>query len=318
MNQLMNNAEIEALISSNLLPKNYQEGIHQYLIPLAQSICQHHEQFYKGKTWYIGLQGTQGSGKSTTAEFLRALIEQYPLSVTIVSIDDFYLTHQERIELSESVHPLLKTRGVPGTHDVQLAMDTLTGLSQEKVTNVPHFDKAMDDRSSKTYWEKVHGAVDIVIFEGWCVGLPAQSESELKADVNELEANEDSDHQWRQYVNEKLAGEYQALYALLDDLIVLQAPDFDCVYEWRLLQEEKLKKAAIAEGRSLDRIQSPEQIKRFISHYQRLTEHGLQNLKDYARWILKLNNQHEFTELVDQKPKFELGQAQQKKGGEHE
>ncbi len=37
----------------------------------------------------------------------------------LLSIDDYYLSKIERLRISQKVHPLLITRGVPGTHDIK-------------------------------------------------------------------------------------------------------------------------------------------------------------------------------------------------------
>ncbi len=296
-------SNIQQLIKHYALPSQFGNWVDQYFRPLAQNIAQRHEK--KSCTAYVlGIQGTQGSGKSTAAEFLKCLLtEQYQLNCVVVSIDDFYLTLDQRIELSHTVHPLLKTRGVPGSHDVPLAMNIIEKLMSQKagqITQIPRFDKVRDDRHPGQLWSKCCGKVDVIIFEGWCVGVPAQPAKALKAPVNLLELNEDAQLVWRSYVNAQLSQGYQALFALLDDLLVLQAPSFEVVYQWRLLQEQKLIEGLAASGQnnSINHTLNAEQVKRFISHYQRLTEHALRCLPERASWVLYQNDQHEFIRLV--------------------
>ena len=69
----------------------------------------------------IGLSGLQGSGKSTLAAQIIAAAKEERIDATAISIDDFYLGRASRKALARTVHPLLKTRGVPGTHDPALA-----------------------------------------------------------------------------------------------------------------------------------------------------------------------------------------------------
>ncbi|WP_396589110.1 hypothetical protein [Bermanella sp. R86510] len=319
MSKIQRNADIDALVKQCALPDAFSWWVDDYLAPLAQRLAAYHERYYRGKTWYVGLQGTQGSGKSTVSLFLQQLIEQYPLSVTVLSLDDFYLTHKERQTLAETVHPLLQTRGVPGTHDIELAMDTLAGLSQDKETYLPRFDKAMDDRDEAPYWDKVCGPFDIVILEGWCVGLPAQDDAALTKPVNELEAQEDTDGSWRQYVNDQLKHGYADLFAMLNDLIVLQAPSFDQVFEWRLLQEKKLIEKSHKAQEDTRTLQSNESLERFIQHYQRLTEYALAILPAKARWLLSVNAFHEIIDLVEKIPSSDIQEPQENKlGGKHE
>ena len=61
----------------------------------------------------IGLSGGQGAGKSTITEILKLILKtKYGLKLCVFSIDDFYKTKIERIEMSKKVHPLFLTRGV--------------------------------------------------------------------------------------------------------------------------------------------------------------------------------------------------------------
>ena len=36
---------------------------------------------------------------------------------------------------------------------------------------IPKFDKSIDDRLPKNKWQNINKKPDIVIFEGWCVGV---------------------------------------------------------------------------------------------------------------------------------------------------
>ena len=82
----------------------------------------------------------------------------------------------------KKVHPLFLTRGVPGTHDVNLIMQTFNNLKKKKFKSVliPKFDKSKDDRAKKTKWLKSKQTPHIIIFEGWCVGAKQQKNEELK------------------------------------------------------------------------------------------------------------------------------------------
>ncbi len=296
---------IQSLISQQQLPGSFEHLVESYYAPLAAQmarVLETRRNRGEQQTWLVGVQGTQGSGKSTCSLFLKHLLEkEFHLSVVVLSIDDFYLTRAERLTLSQEVHPLLKTRGVPGTHDVELIQTTLQQLSElpeHAFMLVPRFDKATDDRKPKAKWDEVEGKVDIILFEGWCVGLDPQSDAALKLPINELEASEDTDGLWRQFVNQKLKQEYATLYAQLDDLIVLQAPSFRVVHEWRLLQEQKLKEKMARKGVHNLQLMSPDDIHRFISHYQRLTEHALITLPHKARWVLDLDDQHAIVQFT--------------------
>lgn len=231
---------------------------------------------------------------------------QFKLNVAVLSIDDFYLTRQERELLAEQVHPLLKTRGVPGTHDVKLALAVIEQLrhqSPHQSSDIPRFDKAIDDRAQTSDWDQIQGSVDVIILEGWCTGLSAQNSKALLTPVNELEAQEDTTGIWREYVNQQLANQYRELFEQIDNLIVLKAPSFASVYQWRLLQEQKLiEKIKLSDSEQMksanNKTMSPKEITRFISHYQRLTEHAIDTLPSKADWLLTLGDNHQIKALT--------------------
>ena len=244
----------------------------------------------------MGLNGSQGSGKSTLASLLTLLLaRRHQLRAIDLSIDDFYLTRAARQALAQRVHPLLATRGVPGTHEVTLMQKTLQSLTRQRgQVAIPRFNKAMDDRYPMDQWDNGTAPFDLVILEGWCVGTTAQSARALLEPVNDLESREDSDGTWRRYVNQRIVEEYQPFYQSLDIWIMLQAPSFDCVYRWRLEQEEKLAQRLRAERAPdtvADRLMSPAEICRFIQHYQRLTEHTLGDLPDRVHYLFRLDEQ---------------------------
>lgn len=238
----------------------------------------------------IGLNGAQGSGKSTLATRLKhCLADTHGLRLAVLGLDDLYLTHSQRRQLAEDVHPLLATRGVPGTHEVALGTELLRrlrDLHSGESLSIPRFSKARDDRLPRPDWTQVDGPIDVVLFEGWCVGTPPQAATALQTALNTLEAEEDADGIWRRWVNAQLAGPYQQLFALLQRLIFLQAPDFDCVLSWRLQQEQNdnARDAAVGDGKLMDETA----LRRFIAHYERLTRHALAVLPETADAVVSL------------------------------
>lgn len=242
----------------------------------------------------LGINGSQGSGKSTLCDFLRLILEQcHGQRVAVLSVDDLYLTRAERQALAREVHPLLITRGVPGTHDVELGLTTLNRLRGAMPTNLtalPAFDKAADDRRPAGDWPVFRGRPDIILFEGWCVGTTPQPEAALREPVNALERDEDADGRWRRFVNRRLETDYRRLFAGLDRLIFLRVPGMDRVPEWRTLQEQKLAANAGAGRHVMDAAA----IRRFVMHYERLTRHALANLPTRADLTLSIKDDHGF------------------------
>lgn len=129
--------------------------------------------------FFLGISGPQGSGKSTLVTTLAATLRTYPhsLNVVVFSADDLYLTHVDQVALRE-LYPdnkLVRHRGEPGTHDLELAKGVFQSLRDQRETQIPSYDKSafggQGDRADEVSWKKVDGPYDLVVFEGWCVGF---------------------------------------------------------------------------------------------------------------------------------------------------
>lgn len=239
------------------------------------------------RPFVLGICGAQGSGKSTLADGLAKRLTRDGLAALVLSLDDLYLRREERRNLTVQVHPLLATRGVPGTHDVALGTAILDALAAGQDVLLPRFDKATDTRGADGM--AVQGHVDVVIFEGWCVGAKPQTEAALREPVNDLERDQDVDGRWRRYVNDALAGDYQVLFGRVDALVLLAAPDFAIVHRWRAEQEEGLRRQLRAAGKPTDGTMSDAQVATFIQHYERLTRHILAEMPGRADLTLRLD-----------------------------
>ncbi len=288
---MLTNKNIGDFISRHQLPGKFQYLITEHYIPLASWLVQKHR---AKQPVLLGINGAQGTGKSTLADFLQlALKQDAGWKIAVLSIDDFYLTKTERKKLSEAIHPLLITRGVPGTHDLNLLtnyIEILGGLTSGEELALPHFNKAQDDRADVRAWPVVTGPIDLIILEGWCVGSKPQAPEAITQPINQLERNIDPTGKWRQFVNKQLEEDYAALFTKLDFLIFLQAPNFDAVFRWRLEQEEKLaEKSPDNDSNIMDHAQ----LEDFIQHYERLTRADLISLPKIADVILELNDNHD-------------------------
>lgn len=271
-------------LQRNQLPHSYLEQAQKNYKSILQDISQQQH------TQIIAINGSQGSGKSTLADYLCTLIgEQQNITSIALSLDDFYLTKAERLQLAENVHPLLATRGVPGTHDVELAISTINSLvAAQSSTLITRFDKSCDDRFPAQQCETVSGPVGLIVLEGWCMGALAQPTSALSHAVNKLEETEDPEAIWRNYVNRALAGDYQRLFGMADTLCMLRAPSFDTIYKWRLEQERKMARPLMNET----------EILRFIQYYQRITEHCLEEMPNRVDHLFQLDSNRRVIEPV--------------------
>jgi D-glycerate 3-kinase len=267
------------------------------------------------RPFILGLAGAQGSGKSTLAARLaqilskrgetraagdrtRATGDRTPRGgdrttgsgdrmAVAVSIDDFYLPKSRRRSLAARVHPLLATRGPPGTHDLPLLLDVLARVRAGRPVSLPVFDKRRDDRLPPQHWRRFD-RIDVLILEGWCIGARAQPMALLAAPINRLEAAEDPDARWRTHANQALAGSYQRAWAMLDGLALLAAPDWKTVPQWRAEQE-----AAI--GGPMDTAA----IARFCAHYERLTRWQLADTPRRAGLVLRLDGRRRVVGLEE-------------------
>lgn len=289
---------MQAFLTKHQLPDSYRQTAQHFFEPLVTQLL--HVRQQQSTTLYIGINGSQGSGKTTLADYLVMRLRQAGQHVCALSIDDFYLTKKQRQTLAQTVHPLLATRGVPGTHDVDLAIQVLTGLASTGQVSLPRFDKACDDRAPQSGWQILTAPLDIVILEGWCVAVPAQSEAELLQPINTLEQQQDADGRWRRYVNHALQRQYRQLWALLTYRIMLQAPGFDCVFAWRQTQEHKLRQASQQTNGNASGIMNAAQLREFISHYERLTRHALTYLPSQCDVVFQLDAQHRIQQSVYQ------------------
>ena len=279
--------------------KNKEKMIKSFLIPLCFWIS---EKADKKKPYFVGLAGGQGTGKTTISSLIRIiLIKYFKLKVFRISIDDFYKTRKERISLSKRIHPMLLTRGVPGTHDINMMLSFFKKVKSKKFKRLklPTFNKAIDDRLNKKHWYELNEKPDVIIFEGWCVGAKSETNNTLKKTINSMEKVKDQKKIWRKYVNQQLKSKYKNLYSQLNCLIYLKAKNFNLLQKWRLKQERKLWiKSKI---KSNSKIMSKGDVMNFMQTYQRITENMFRHVPKYASIILNLNNNHQIKSAVYKK-----------------
>lgn len=277
----------------NQLPVQLNSELDRLYLPLAAWLNQRRQ---SAVPLLVGVNGSQGSGKTTLCRLLKWILESaFDCRTCILSIDDLYLPRAVRQQLATQVHPLLATRGVPGTHDVPLGLEVFDRLRQAgiaEIIDIPRFNKASDDRLPAQEWEQIAGPLDLILFEGWCVGATPQADADLVAPLNRLEEKEDPDCRWRTYVNEQLKVPYRQLFGQLDLLLMLKIPDWEMVYHWRKRQEAQLAARHSGTG-----VMGDVALRRFIQHYERLTRHQLAELPQMADLVMELNREQRVTEI---------------------
>ncbi len=244
-----------------------------------------------GGLFVLGLCGPQGSGKSTLVQVLQQLLIARGLRVAVLSLDDLYYTRAVRQRLATQIHPLLATRGPPGTHDVSLGREVIAALAHRRACALPRFDKAHDDRRPYADWPVAEPGIDVLLFEGWCVGARPETPAAIAEPVNALELDEDRDGVWRSHVNAALAGAYIELFARIDMLVLMRAPSFEAVTTWRLEQEAKLRAKTVADPRS--RVMSDAEVLRFMQFYERTTCQIDREMPARADLVIELDEQRQ-------------------------
>ena len=276
---------------------NKDKMLKSYLIPVCFWIS---KKANNKQPYFVGLAGGQGTGKTTISSLLEIILRKYfKLNVFKISIDDFYRTRKERFNLSKKVHPLLMTRGVPGTHDIKIMLDFFRKSKTKKFKSfkLPKFNKAIDDRCKKNQWYTIKKRPDVVIFEGWCVGARAEKNSTIKKSINSLEKANDAQLIWRNYVNKQLKTKYKKLYDQLDCLVYLKAKNFSLLQKWRLIQEKKLW-LKNKNKKTNNKIMSKGDVINFMQTYQRVTQNMFKFAPSYASVILNLNSNHQIKSAV--------------------
>ncbi|KAK8042740.1 hypothetical protein PG994_013223 [Apiospora phragmitis] len=196
------------------------------------------------RAFVVGLNGVQGVGKTILVGALaKTLQSEYGLETLVVSIDDFYLTHDEQKALAAAQpnNKLLACRGEP-------ASAFLEAVSQGQPARVPQYDKSAyageGDRVPESQWVSVNGPgqrkVEVVILEGWCVGFRPLNPMEITAKwMGPSRTLQRHDLQHLEFVNWRLEP-YEAITAMFDAFIHIDADNLEWVYDWRLEQEANL------------------------------------------------------------------------------
>lgn len=281
--------EINTFIQENLKKltnKNFSKKyISQYIAPIISNIN-------NSKDNKFVIAGPQGSGKSTLAKIFKVVLEkQYKKKVMLLSIDDYYFSKKKRIKLSKKIHPLLITRGVPGTHDIKaLKKDIINFQKNLFPITTPTFNKLNDDISIK---KKIIKNAEILLLEGWCCGSPSINKKYLFQNINRLENILDKNKKWRQYYNSQLRNDYKKVFSLFDQQIYIQPPSFSYILKWRYAQE----KNNALKSQSKDFMKKKD-LQTFIQHYEKLTKWMMKVMPAKADILIKINSNQKIKKIV--------------------
>jgi len=255
-------------------------------------ICPIFEYIISSKKKKFIISGSQGIGKSTLLHVIQKSLQIiYDKKILSLSLDDYYLTKKQRISLSKKIHPLLLTRGVPGTHDTKKLLKHVKCFEESIYPiDIPIFNKIFDDRSIKL--KKIKTKADILILEGWCCASPPIPTSFLKKNINQIEKNLDKDLTWRNYYNHQLQNQYAKLFKRFDEIIYLKAPSFSYIQKWRLKQEKKMGARNNYFGTMKKR-----QIYEFIQYYEKITKWMMQVLPSKANLTINVDKNQKINKI---------------------
>ena len=273
--------EYQKLTSKNL-SNNY---ICNYILPIIDYIINTND-----KKFIIS--GSQGVGKSTLCKLIKKVIERTTLqNVMILGIDDYYLSKKNRYQLASQVHPLLLTRGVPGTHDIKKLKEHIKQFKKKQFPiETPTFNKLKDDISKKT---TIFSKADILILEGWCCGAKPVAKNYLHKNLNKIEKIFDKNFKWRKFYNLKLKKEYQTIFNSFDKTIYLQPPSFESVLKWRYAQEKNNAKKTKTKN-----FMNKNATKTFILYYEKLTKWMMKDMPANADMLIKVDKDQKIRKII--------------------
>ena len=283
-NETSSRQVLEDFIGAQRLNDIFRRNVEHYFNTYARRLAQ--LATASPRPILVGINGSQGSGKSTLSSYLSQIMPRLlGVDCHIISIDDFYLTRARRVKLASAVHPLLAIRGVPGTHEHLRLAEVLAAVCDPDSNEVivPIFDKLKDDRTKKVRKIQISAKPTVVLFEGWCVGIPPQTALSLAVPAGRFEFVNDNSGVWRTYVNDQLSGPYASLFSTLDRLSMLRPPSFESVFDWRVDQENRL----VSNRQMQSTVEAPRgmsvrEVREFVENFRRLTCHAMAVLPEVA------------------------------------
>ncbi len=214
------------------------ETLWQLWLPLALRLASQRQN--QSHPLIQGILGGQGTGKTTLGVVLTVVLKHLGYQTLSFSLDDLYKTYAERLSLQEQ-DPRLIWRGPPGTHDVELGIQTLDQL-RAPVTGtaiaIPRFDKSLHQGAGDRTAPDWVTDIDIVLFEGWFVGVKPIDPGAFETAPEPITT--DTDRAFARDINTRLHA-YLPLWQRLDNLIVLYPIDYRFSKQWRRQAEQEMR-----------------------------------------------------------------------------
>lgn len=277
-----------------IIPDTLKRDLTKYYLPFIEKLINLKKQKEDSKAILVGVSAIQGTGKTTQGEILDILLSHLGYSQVSLSIDDFYLTHQQLNDLRQK-DPRFIRRGM--THDIPLAIKTLTELKQMQAgqtVQVPIYDKGkFDGDGDRAGFKAIEKPPDFIFFDGWMLGARSvEDESVFNSGLPALDTPEHI--QFAKDINKKL-NDYLPLWDLIDFLTVLYVVNFEDSLRWRDQAEDILR----AKGEGM----SHQEIKEFVYYFWRSVHPGI-HIKNLAhdnvhtRQVVIINSDHTVKEVL--------------------
>ncbi|WP_026733756.1 glycerate kinase [Fischerella sp. PCC 9605] len=236
-------------------PDTMPEVLWNLWLPLGIKIAWQRQKL--GRPLIQGILGGQGTGKTTMCQVLSLILRHLGYHALSLSLDDLYKTYRDR-QILQQQDPRLIWRGPPGTHDVELGLTVLDRIRNcELPVAVPRFDKSAHGGAGDRTTPEIVANADIVLFEGWFVGVQPIDPAVFDRPPPPIFTAEDK--AFARDMNHKLY-DYLPLWQRLDSLIVLYPKDYRLCVEWRKQAERQM----IAAGKSG---MSDAEIEQFVNYF---------------------------------------------------
>jgi D-glycerate 3-kinase len=212
-------------------------------LPLAIQLVKRRQA--QNRPFVQGILGGQGTGKTTLGMVLVLILQHLGYQTLSLSLDDLYKTYPDRLLLQQS-DPRLIWRGPPGTHDVDLGVQLLDQLRQpnpDQPVSVPRFDKSLHQGSGDRTAPELMTNIDIVLFEGWFVGV--RPIDPARFDRAPAPITTAADRAFARDSNARLYA-YLPLWKRLDHLTVLYPTDYRFSKQWRKQAEQEMRNSGKA------------------------------------------------------------------------
>ena len=269
-----------------------EKEIKKVIFPLIEAILKN---YTSNKTLLVGIGGGQGTGKTSLVKYIESDLRERGYRVTSFSLDDFYLSWRDRQDLALKYpdNPFYQiSRGMPGTHRVTDLFKALQRAKAGRPFTIPIFDKSLyhgaGDIARKTL--RVRTKQDIILFEGWCLGIPLASSQELKKACQHHRiplSKIDPTLKYHQTVL-SLAATYQKIWKLLNYMVMLKPDSGTLHFHWRWRQERELRKRT---GKGMNQAE----VEKFVSLYLPFTYLCYDKIR--SDMLVKINRKHEFYRL---------------------